>query len=99
MDVITEARPFDGWFIRGIVRGRLEAPRTRLPLDEEYWLALRHPAEGLARLPGAVSHCCRDRSGRGNRQEIDKSGIRQIGHPAKLLWDLVELTGFEPVTS
>jgi len=45
MDQIAQARQFQGWFIRGIVRSRLEAPRTRLPLDEEYWLAMRHPAE------------------------------------------------------
>lgn len=54
MDQIAQARPFEGWFIRGIVRNRLEAPRTRLSLDEEYWLALRHAAEvapaGIAQL-------------------------------------------------
>jgi hypothetical protein len=38
-------RDFTGWFLRGIVRNYLEAAKTHLPLDEEYWLAVRHPAE------------------------------------------------------
>jgi len=48
MDQIAQPRPFQGWFMRGIVHRRLAAPRTRLPLDEEYWLAMRHPAEVAA---------------------------------------------------
>jgi hypothetical protein len=34
-----------------------------------------------------------------NRQEMDKSALRPILLPAKLLLELVELTGIEPVTS
>jgi hypothetical protein len=34
-----------------------------------------------------------------NRQEIDKSAASPIGHPAKLLLELVELMGIEPMTS
>lgn len=45
MDQTARIRQFSGWFIRGIVRNHLEAPQTRLALDEEYWLALRHCAE------------------------------------------------------
>lgn len=45
MDQTAQIRPFSGWHVRGLVRDHLEAPRTRLPLEEEYWLALRHPAE------------------------------------------------------
>jgi hypothetical protein len=38
-------RPATGWMIRGLVQRRLETTQTHLPLDEEYWLAVRHPAE------------------------------------------------------
>jgi hypothetical protein len=59
----ARARAFSGWFVRGVVKNRLVTPRTRLRLDEEYWLALRHPSEvaavGLAQLasthPGFAS--------------------------------------------
>ena len=37
--------------------------------------------------------------GRGNRQEIDKSATRRIAYLAKLLLELVELMGIEPMTS
>lgn len=45
MDQAQGLRGFTGWSLRGIVRNSFEATKTHLPLDEEYWLALRHPAE------------------------------------------------------
>jgi hypothetical protein len=34
-----------------------------------------------------------------NREEIDKSAVHRIARLSKLLLELVELTGIEPVTS
>ncbi len=45
MDQAQRMRGFTGWFLRPVYRNSLEVTGTHLPLDEEYWLALRHPAE------------------------------------------------------
>lgn len=45
MDQAEHMRGFTGWFLRAVSRNSLEVTSTHLQLDEEYWLALRHPAE------------------------------------------------------
>lgn len=45
MDQVDKIRPFSGWFHRPMARKFYETTRTQLPIDEEYWLALRYPAE------------------------------------------------------
>ena len=45
MEQAKTFREYDGWFLWSIVHNRIETADTHLPLDEEYWLALRHPAE------------------------------------------------------
>ena len=58
MNQVSTMRPYAGWHLRGIFRKHVESTKTHRPLDEEYWLALRHPAEveaaGLALL--AANH-------------------------------------------
>jgi len=44
MDQAQNLRPFPSWFLSR-PGDNAEVATTRLPLDEEYWLALRHPAE------------------------------------------------------
>jgi len=48
MDITNQLRLAQTFHIRGFVRQRLEGLQTRLALDEEYWLAIRHPAEVYA---------------------------------------------------
>lgn len=45
MDQVQTLRDYSGWAIRAICREKLTATTTHLALDEEYWIALRHPAE------------------------------------------------------
>jgi YaaC-like Protein len=45
METVDKLRSFSGWIYRGIVNKKLEVTHSHLPLDEEYWLALRYPAE------------------------------------------------------
>lgn len=45
MDKTTSPRPFTGWIIKRLDADKLEVATSHLPLDEEYWLALRHPTE------------------------------------------------------
>lgn len=45
MKVVAQMRRFRSWFQARIAKHHFEGARTRLPLDEEYWLSVRHPAE------------------------------------------------------
>ena len=45
MDKVHILRDFTGWALGVIANNAIEATCSHLPLDEEYWLALRHPAE------------------------------------------------------
>jgi hypothetical protein len=45
MTQVQTLRRHTGWLQRAVVTGRAESTTTHLALDEEYWLALRHPAE------------------------------------------------------
>ena len=49
--------------------------------------------------PRQKTHGLSGRSSARVRQEIDKAAAQRIGRLSKLLLELVELTGFEPVTS
>lgn len=45
MDTANDFRAFPNWIHHAIYNQGAEATRSHLSLDEEYWLALRHPAE------------------------------------------------------
>ena len=42
---LSPVRQFTGWIIRPYFRRRHETALTHLDVDEELWLAIRHPAE------------------------------------------------------
>ncbi len=63
MNLAPQLRNFTTWAHHKLAEGRIDTARSHLPVDEEYWLALRHPSEtssvGLALLsqhsPGVLA--------------------------------------------